>query len=575
MRKEKYDFADVYFLTRVEFDDPIIKNKCILESDASHIAFVKENLQRHAQELINLLPRRQYEVCLLYSDAQTDQAAYEQIFALDTEKIQGYIFRRALIEKSGSCQPFLAFEGTWEFLCRLAGAVRGCGLLAVPSKYAEEAKELTAEQLDEKAFANAYVLKSHMNVLHKEKILDSVFLQVCQKMRHHGCFMAFQNYLDTFLTNSEQYEKIAVQTAPFLVLKGDDTCMGVLRKFAEDLSQGLVKAGQAVLCIGDDPYQYDELPGHVYKGIVGFQTKALEIDFFRNLSGLKFQFWMDYPLHFKDILRDLPQEYYVLCQDADHAAQIREFYHTPNALQFPPGGISRPWEEGERPYDIVFVGSYFKDEGTKLQGIQKKFYDFMLEHPEWNFEQGYQRMTGCDPGKMNAELFEEEMYELKPACRAVIGHFREKVIARVLDSGYSLHVYGEEWREYGEKRDNLILHPQVTVNESLKELQKARIGLNIMSWHKAGMTERIANIMLSGAVCLSDETVFLREQIRDGEEILLFRLSQLEEIPGMLDTVLGNEEKRREISGKGYEKALREFTWEARARELVVMAENR
>jgi spore maturation protein CgeB len=90
-----------------------------------------------------------------------------------------------------------------------------------------------------------------------------------------------------------------------------------------------------------------------------------------------------------------------------------------------------------------------------------------------------------------------------------------------------------------------------------------------MSWHKAGMTERIANIMLSGAVCISDETTYLRDNFIEDEEIVLFKLDKLEELPGKINRLLEDDALRKQISKNAYEKAKREHTWEKRAQELL------
>ena len=107
------------------------------------------------------------------------------------------------------------------------------------------------------------------------------------------------------------------------------------------------------------------------------------------------------------------------------------------------------------------------------------------------------------------------------------------------------------------------------MEESLKIFSKAKIGLNIMTWHKAGMTERIANVMMSGAVCVSDETVYLRKHFEEDEEIVLFELDKLDELPLKLKKILSDEDYRKEVAKKAYQKAIKEHTWERRARELL------
>ena len=206
---------------------------------------------------------------------------------------------------------------------------------------------------------------------------------------------------------------------------------------------------------------------------------------------------------------------------------------------------------------------------------QKMFYDYLLKHPNLNFVQAIQELLeqladGKDqdiPGCMR---------RLKPACRAVIGHFRNKVVEVLLQSGIKVQVYGDAWERYeGAGIEYLEIHPEVSVEESLEELSKAKIGLNVMSWYKAGMTERVANIMLSGAVCVADETSCLREHTVNGEETVLYRLDQLGQLPDMVKRLLADDVCRVKIARNAYMKAKQEFAWEARARQLVSLAEER
>ena len=117
--------------------------------------------------------------------------------------------------------------------------------------------------------------------------------------------------------------------------------------------------------------------------------------------------------------------------------------------------------------------------------------------------------------------------------------------------------------------ENLIIHPKVMAEESLQIWAQAKIGLNIMNGHKAGMTERIANIMLSGACCLSDETSYLKEHFADGEDIVLFRADYLDGLVDKIRYLLQNDEVREKIASNGKEKALREHTWRKRTEELL------
>lgn len=579
MEKIKIGSYEVLRMDQEEMNAPELKNEFMTETNSKYIGFICDSISE-ADLCEKLSSMNRDGIIVIYKRQIPEKVTYEDVFLLEESEIEGLLFPKKILAGSGNFHPYFDVDGNMEFLCRVVEKTGQCCVVTLSSQKSDEISQ--GNEMD--AYVFAYIVRRHMASLHKRGITDQVFQKLCGKMQEKGIFEIFQNYLNYFLSNEGDFQKMAMPTAPFLVMRGDDTCMGVLQQFSDDLAEALEEEGQAVIQIGEDENQYDELQGQVYQGIVGFQTRALEMDFFRKMVGPKFQYWLDYPLHFQGILRDLPEEYYVLCQDSDHAKQIRDYYNTRNALQFPPGGKcpdklveivndgetkTEPKVE-ERPLDIVFIGSNFKDEADGLSDMQKRFYLFMLEHCQMTFEAGLQELLKDQAPTQ--EQFMEIMREMKSACRAVIGHFREKVIRTILETGAQLHVYGDDWKEFDGEYTNLIVHPQVTVEESIKELQKAKIGLNIMSWHKGGMTERLANIMLTGAMCLSDTTSYLRENHADGEDVVLFELDQMDQLKEKIQDLLQIDQRRTEIARAGQKIALEEYTWKKRAKQLIALA---
>ena len=90
-----------------------------------------------------------------------------------------------------------------------------------------------------------------------------------------------------------------------------------------------------------------------------------------------------------------------------------------------------------------------------------------------------------------------------------------------------------------------------------------------MSWHKDGFTERVLNSMLAGAVALSDRSTHLEEKFVDGEDIILFDLARLGDLPGRVSELLSDEEKLRAIAEKGRKRVMEEHLWIHRAKEFL------
>ena len=510
-----------------------------------------------------------------YSNREID---YVDLFSIDADRICGIAFDKKLTGRAGAMHPELSRTdlGIYEYLCRLIQYVSdtgSCRLVVVDVNGAEEdCIETVGSLLEDYAYIYAYTIRLHMHTLRSRGILDTVFSKVSELMRQKGCFQRFQYYLNFFLADRLEYERLASYTAPFLVLCADNSCGGVLQQVEDDLAEALEENGQTVLRLGEGAATSDYINRMLVKAIIGFQAKSLELPIFKQMCAAKFQFCFDHPLFFDDILYNLPEDYYVLCQDEDFIGLIQNYYHTVNAISFPPGGKEIVFYEGNRPYDVVFADAYFAEDIAELSDEQKAFYDFMKQHPTFSFERGYAEMMNIPMDEITD--LQQRMSELRASCRAVIGYFRNKVFSTILDAGITLHVYGESWKsspfvDY----PNLILHPQVAAKESVLEFQKAKIGLNIMDWNKAGMTERVAEIMLAGAVCLSDETTYLREHTKDGEEIVLYKLTELEKLPNCILLLLDNLAKRTSIARMGYDKAVHEFSWKVKAQQLIVLTE--
>ena len=98
--------------------------------------------------------------------------------------------------------------------------------------------------------------------------------------------------------------------------------------------------------------------------------------------------------------------------------------------------------------------------------------------------------------------------------------------------------------------------------------------MNIMSWHKAGFTERMANIMLAGAVLVTDDSTYLRGRY-DENDMLIFKLDQCEKLPQRIAELLADDEKQRCIAQNGKKKTRCAHTWGKRAQEFLELLNNR
>ncbi len=359
-----------------------------------------------------------------------------------------------------------------------------------------------------------------------------------------------------------------------LILEGEDPCMGVLNHFRRAFGEALHKAGESVLYSGDaDALQ--EIHAKNYKAVIGFQADGLGQELLRESGCRRFNFLLDNPVFILPSISQCDREQYLLCQDEGYADFARRYLGFTHAVAFPPAGDraeNMGPGQGERAYDLVFLGSFFCPKSEELTAEQSRFYEYLLIHSDMPFHKAwiqYQEEQGAHPSE---EDVIRGLQQMRDTCLAAAHTLRMRIVEAILDRGLSIHVFGDTWKNYPDpgKRGRLILHPQVDGAQTRDIYHQAKISLNVMTWHKAGMTERIAESMLAGAVCVSESTSYLKEHFTENE-ICLFDPKHPEEAADLVQQLLKDEPLRNRMALNAFEKASREHTWDKRAEALCAM----
>lgn len=109
------------------------------------------------------------------------------------------------------------------------------------------------------------------------------------------------------------------------------------------------------------------------------------------------------------------------------------------------------------------------------------------------------------------------------------------------------------------------------MKEVLAMMSHSKLVLNTLTWFKAGFHDRIPNAMLSHAALITDESSYINERfLENGKEMVHFSLSEISTLPDTINELLRDDGKRNEMAENGYEKALKEDTWEARVEEYLL-----
>ncbi len=595
-----------------DFEDSKIKNGCISLCADQWLLLLKQGQKARENEIISHaeMPAAKDEydvVCYIGDDTYGSLSAADQNKPITGSGIEmlGYfdksiiamLIRKDILIRTGRFHDLLDEGGNLEFLCRTADIGRACIIGAGTGKdYGENAGSGTddatdyASDMNGEGYSESYIralayLGCRYNTSDPALAgFGDVLADIVRRLTGSGQIQRFMDVLSRFVSDHEMFMKWQRNTAPIYIITGDDTAYGVLNDFAMQLAKAFASQGQAVITTDGSYQPYNgvkDIEGRTLKALIGFQAPALFKEYFKGFEAPKLEFWFDDPVFFDDIFQDIEDDdnYYLLCQDGFHAEHLRRYYHIENAIHFPPGGV----DAGEPDYekkdlDAVFIGTYTDPEKIYPEdisespghtGLKREYIEYMLKHPDLTYEQGVDGLLIDKKQNLMQEEKKKLIWSLADAYRYVRAYFRSAVIETVLAAGLELHVYGDSWKAYeGRGKENLKIHPALKPDEASDVYRRAKISLNIMSWHKDGMTERITNSMLSSAVCVSDETKYLKKYFSN-EEICLYSLKDLQGLPDMLKDLMSDENKRLGIAKKARDKACKNDTWDEKAKEIL------
>ena len=398
-------------------------------------------------------------------------------------------------------------------------------------------------------------------------------------------------YLEWMIAGTKQYYDIYDCTQPILIYVGIARCYDVYDTFSRYLGHALEELGQSVEYFDLSKQPIQEMACNMkrrYKAVISMHYSIL---YLRSEKGFihdeimapKYHFTFDHPIWEKEFLEQKPHSLCVLTQDSNYVKFIEQYYGHP-ARFLPPAGREDFCDVKERDYEIAFLGGYYGGglaeniqvitEADRETRLLNRYILYMRKNLKETPEHAFKRALEYYGLEFNDKEFVEMFYNVRDMILLLASYYRNKVIETLLSAGITLHVFGNTWREspmWG--NPGLIHHGRITGKDALEVYARSRLSLNIMMWHKDGFTERIADAMLQKSLVVTDKTSYLEKNFVSGEDILMFDLDRLEELPGRIRELLGDEEKRRRMAENGYRKAVQQHTWSQRAGKILEFIE--
>ena len=394
--------------------------------------------------------------------------------------------------------------------------------------------------------------------------------------------------LEGFLSRNDNFYNIDDCIKPVLIFKGNDTCYNVLNTFADELKKSIEKSGYKTEVFDVDREDWKEVVRYQnkhYKAVVGFKYFLFSVkmgDGKRYLADFirapKFNFLLDAPICFSSHLDYRAENFTILTHDINYKNFLEKHYKQ-QAKILPPGGMisGKPVNINERKYELTFLGSYgdYRKILLELEGLSAEdkdigtaLFERLKTEPELTLEAGFDEVIKERGLVMDEDTYLVRLHRVRKVLYAASYYFREKAIKAILESGLRLTVFGESFKNSPfAGYENLNICEEVPAERSLEVYENSKISLNFMTWHKAGLTERMANIMLAGAVLITDFTEGFSEGA--GEDFVDFKLSAIDSLPEKIKELLKDESFLNKIALNGRKRALNSMTWDKRAEELL------
>lgn len=440
----------------------------------------------------------------------------------------------------------------------------------------------------EKMTADCYIIAKYRDKLLARGFFDMAVQAVLEEADFRGIRDKAVSLLESMLKREEAYYRVDDAVRPILIYKGSGICFNMLNIFAEQFGEALRRMGKTVEYFDPEREGTAALTKYIgkhYLAIIGIQTYLFSIQMQDGASylhdriyGPKYNFIFDHPIWIKTHLTQSPKDLNILTLDRNYVRFCRKYYGR-NAYLLPPAGKLPPIFEMQKKYDISFVGSFgdYLAEITHIHQMDRdsrfltnRFLLKMRKNLKKTADEAFHEVLDERGKPYTEEEYMDLFYLCRGAIYCVMKYYRVKAVEALLKAGLRVDAFGGSWeRCYLQKYPNFICHSDISSEESMKVWAQSKISLNVMSWHKGGFTERMASVMLCGAVLLTDDTSYLDGRFENGKDLLAFQLDKLEELPKMAGECLNCPEKLLDIAEHGFQKAKKNHTWDSRAKEFL------
>lgn len=290
---------------------------------------------------------------------------------------------------------------------------------------------------------------------------------------------------------------------------------------------------------------------------------------------------VDHPLYYHEHLKNPLEHCYYMGADRKHINYVEQYYPKVKVRGFLPlaGTELEGRQPAKRDIPVLLTGNYKKPAffNTYIERIDEEYTRFyhgiiqeMLMHPEYALEEVVKQFCIKEMGEISDEDYTQVLSCMNFIDLYIRNTRRGEVVKALIDNGVTVDVVGSGWEELDcIHQENLRVHSQADSETCLEMMGRAVVSLNVMPDFKDGAHDRIFNSILNGAVCVSDDSIYLKEVLPEGCGVSYYDVSHPEYLGDQIKALLEDTGKCREIQKTGYGIVKEKHTWKNRAYQLL------
>lgn len=324
-------------------------------------------------------------------------------------------------------------------------------------------------------------------------------------------------------------------------------------------------------------FQRHGLDGVIVFNNVGFQMQMQSGQSLWELWGIPCcNVIVDHPMYYFETLDHAPANGIVACADRYHTDYIKRFYPAVKKTMFLPTAGEcmksfadlKPFEE--RSIDVLFIGSYKNDQSFPYDNFSAQLTEYLISHPSETFEAAFEVCLFANQRYLSCNDLKESIQRYRFIDMNVSALFRLGILSSLVNAGIKVTVYGDHFEDTDlYNHPNFIYKRRCSTEEGIRLMEDSKIVLNQLASFKAGASERIFEAMLQGAVALTDDSLYLKENFEDNTDIRFYSLSDLKKLPDIVQSILTDNTLTETIRRNAYEKAVQQHMWIHRASTLL------